>query len=91
MPVIDELIGSQLHEFRITWKILNKHLYLALIYLHKDVRDMWPAGFKQLKKLLNSKDEHNHDLCYHYVTLDHEMDLVDATWREIEPLIKQYR
>lgn len=90
-PAIDTLLGPQLQKFRLTWEVLNKHLYLSLIYLHEDVTKMWPVGFQQLKKSLSSKDDFYYELFNQYITLDHEMNLVDATWKGVEPVIQEFR
>ncbi|KAK6635681.1 hypothetical protein RUM44_000935 [Polyplax serrata] len=90
-PTMESLLGPQLQKFGLTWEVLNKQLYRSLVYNHFDVQQNLVRFIEQLRKMLPFKDDIYHELVHQYLALDREMTLIGTMWKNVEPLIQEYR
>eukprot|EP00095_Tigriopus_kingsejongensis_P010157 maker-scaffold575_size133042-snap-gene-0.40 protein:Tk10157 transcript:maker-scaffold575_size133042-snap-gene-0.40-mRNA-1 annotation:"Uncharacterized protein C4orf8" len=91
-PSMTDLEADHLSRFSLTWDVLNKHLYQALVYSDPVIQNNLPILISQLRSLFPEPDHEAKytDLVRRYLDFDVEMENIGTFWHTSEILLLEY-
>jgi len=90
--ILSDLEMDHLRRFSLTWELLNKHIFQAVIYTDPLIQNNLPIFISQLRSLYPNKEheERYTELVRGYLDFDVEMENVGVFWSGSEALLLEY-
>jgi len=91
-PVLSDLEVNHLRRFSLTWDLLSKHMYQALVYCDPLIQNNLPIFISQLRALYPNKENEDKytELVRGYLDFDVDMENIGVFWSGAEALILDY-
>ncbi|KAI5741616.1 hypothetical protein M8J76_015380 [Diaphorina citri] len=88
-PILEELQATHLSKFKMTWQLLNEHIYQSCVYADPLVQNNVPVFIGKLSSTSESM-ESNKDLVKEFLYLDDNINSVSELWSECKRGLEAY-